>query len=137
MSLTKNTSRKTQFIAEVTVSHADLTSAVALPAIDMPSGTVVDDVKLIVDELFDPTTSAVIEVGIGGDTNKFVASQNVFTGQALGGRAGDVVGAGYKFTAPDTIDVLYTSGGGTATEGIVRLIVSFHYENESDFTVAI
>lgn len=135
MSFSKNIGRKQQYVAEVAVSHADLVSAVALPVIDMPSGTVIDDVVLVVDELFDPTDSAVVEAGIGGDTNKFVASQNVFTGQALGGRTGDTVAKGYRFTAPDTIDLLYTSGGGTATAGKLRLIVTFHFENESDFVV--
>lgn len=135
MSFTKNKDRKAPFVAEVMVSHADLTSAVALPVIDVPGNVVIDDVYLCLDTTFNPTTSAVVEVGIGGATAKFVASQNVFTGQALGGRAGAATGKGYRFTAPDTIDVLYTSGGGTATQGSFRLVVTGHYERQADFVV--
>jgi hypothetical protein len=46
-----------------------------------------------------------------------------------------VTGKGYRFTAPGSIAVKYTSGGGTATTGKLRLIVAFHYENEAEFVV--
>lgn len=136
MALVKNIARKEQSVAEISIVAADLTSGATLPVIDMPSGTVVDEVYVVVDELFNPTTSAVIEVGITGTTAKFLASQNIFTGQALGGRAGDVTGKGYRFAAPASIVVKYTSGGGTATTGKLRLVVAFHYENDSSFVVA-
>lgn len=135
MSFAKNPARKGQFIAEIILLAAHLVSAAVKGVIDMPGGTVVDDAYLVVDETFDPTTSAVIEIGTGDDTNKFVASQNIFTGQALGGRAGDAAGKGYRFAAPGEIVAKYTSGGGEATQGKVRVIVAFHYENESEFVV--
>lgn len=139
MSFTKNISRKNSYVAEVTIKHGDvgagITSASEFAAIDVLAGTVIDDCYIAVDELFDPTTSAVIEVGISGTTNKLVASQNIFTGQALGGRAGAATGKGYKFSAPGSIYAKYTDGGGTATAGELRIIVVFHYENESGFVV--
>lgn len=136
MAITKNSSRKTLFIAEVTIDHADLTSAEAFEAIDMPAGAIVDDAYIVLDETFDPTTSAVIEFGITGvDTDMFVASTNLFTGQSTVGKTGNVIGKGYRFTSPGAISGVYTSGGGTATQGSLRLVVLFHYENQSDFTV--
>lgn len=136
MSLVKNPARKEQYIAEVTIDHsAGLVSAAEFEAIDMPAGAILDDIYVALDEVFNPTTSAVIEFGITGTTNKFVASQNIFTGQTLGGRAGAETGKGYRFSAPAAIVGKYTSGGGEATTGKIRLIVLFHYENESEFTV--
>lgn len=135
MAFTKKAGRKAVFIAENTVTFADIVSATALPLIDMPAGTVIDDVFLALDTTFNPTTSAVVEIGITGTTAKFVASQNLFTGQTVGGRAGAVTGKGTRITAPTTINALYTSGGGAATQGQFRVVVVFHYENEADFTV--
>lgn len=140
MSITKNISRKSGYIAELVINYTDVTSgkiasASAFEAIDMPAGSIVDDVYICVDTLFNPTTSAVIEVGTSGTTNAFVASQNIFTGQATGGRAGAVTGKGYKFTTPGAIYAKYTDGGGTPTAGSLRIVVSFHYENSSEFVV--
>lgn len=140
MAFTKNTSRKSGYIAEVTIDHSmvsatGIVSATEFAAIDMPAGAIVDDSYLVVEELFNPTTSAVIEVGISGTTTKFIASQNIFTGQALGGRAGAATGKGYRFTAPGAVYVKYTDGGGTATAGKCRIVMLWHYENESEFTI--
>ena len=133
MAFTKDITRRQKFVAEVTLNHADLTSAAELKIIDMPAGAVIDDAYLVLDSTFDPTTSAVIEVGISGATAKFIASQNVFTGQTTGGRAGAATGKGYKFTATGAIVAKYTSGGGTATQGSARVIVAYHLANEADF----
>ncbi len=136
MAFEKNISRKIGFIAEILLTFADLTSGSVLEVIDCQSGTVVDEVIPVLDKTFDPTNTAVIEFGISDDTNKFVASQNIFTGQTLGGRAGDVTGRGYRFSEPGAIVAKYTSGGGTATQGQIRLIAHLHYENESEFVVS-
>lgn len=137
MAPTLNPSRKVQYVAEVTIDHADLTSAAEFNAIDMPAGTVLDDLYVAFDTDFDPTTSAVIEFGTAGATNTLVASQNIFTGQTNGTRACISTVRGTRFTTPTAIVGKYTSGGGTATQGSLRLIALFHYENESDFTVTI
>lgn len=133
--MNKNIGRKPLYVAEQLITHSDLVSGVNLDAIDMPGNTVVDEVIPVLDETFDPTTSAVIEFGTSDDTDRFVASQNIFTGQATGGRAGATTGRGFRFTAPGSIVAKYTSGGGAATQGKIRLIVLFHYENESEFVV--
>jgi hypothetical protein len=133
MPITKNTARKFGLVAEILINKADLVTAVEAPIIDMPAGAVIDDCYLAVDELFDPTTSAVIEVGTSDDTDKFVASQNIFTGQALGGRAGAATGKGYKFAAGGSIYAKYTTGGGLATVGKVRVVVLYHNEHQADF----
>ncbi len=135
MGATINTARKDQYIAEVAITPTGLTSAAEFDAIKMPAGTVLDEAYVSVDALFNPTTSAVFEFGTTGATATIVASQNVFTGQALGGRAGAVTAYGRKFDAPTTIVGKYTTGGGTATTGSLRLVVKFHYVNESDFAV--
>lgn len=133
MSIVKNIARKFGLIAELLILKASLVTGVAEAAIDMPSGAVIDDLYLALDETFDPTGSAVIEAGIEGDTAIALASQNVFTGQALGGRAGLATFKGHKFTQPGAIWVKYTSGGGLATQGKARLIVAYHHENQADF----
>lgn len=134
MSITKNAARKGQIIAEVTINKADLVTAVAAEVFDMPSGSVLDEIVPIVDETFDPTTSAVIEFGTSATTtNDLVASQNIFTGQATGARSMVATAKGTRFTAAGAIWAKYTSGGGLATQGKVRAIIYYHYENDCDF----
>ena len=134
MPITKNSARKYGLIAEILLSKADLVTAVAEAIIDMPSGSIVDEIIPVVDETYDPTASAVIEFGTAeGTTNDLVASQNIFTGQAVGARAMITTAKGYKFTARGAIWAKYTSGGGLATQGKMRVIVHYHYENEADF----
>jgi hypothetical protein len=127
-------SRKVPKVAEVTINKADLVTAVAAKIFNMPAGTVLDSAYLAVDTLFDPTTSAVIEVGsAAGTTNDIIASQNIFTGQALGGRAGLDTARGKQFTARGGIYAKYTSGGGLATAGKLRVVIFYHYANEAEF----
>lgn len=133
MSLTKDIGRKPALIAEIILTAAVLVSAQELEIIDMPAGAVIDDAYLAVDETFDPTTSAVIEVGVDGNTDQLITSQNIFTGQATGGRTGAATGKGTRFTSPGAIIAKYTSGGGQATQGQLRVIVSYHLENQADF----
>ena len=134
MAVTKDTARKFGLVAEITLLKASLVTVVQEAIIDMPAGSVIDDCYLAVDALFDPTTSAVIEVGTAtGTTNDLIASQNIFTGQALGGRAGAATGKGFKFTTGGSIWAKYTSGGGLATVGQLRLIVRYHNEAQADF----
>lgn len=135
MAFTKNSGRGSVQIASIQLGFADLTSGSVMEVIDMPSGTVIDDIYLSLDETFNPTTSAVIEVGTSDSTAQFIASQNIFTGQTLGGRAGLSTAKGCKFSAPGAITAKYTSGGGTATQGKLRVKVLYHYANQSDYYV--
>ena len=134
MAVTKDTARKFGLVAEITLAKDSLVTAVAAAVIDMPAGSVIDDIYPVVDALFDPTTSAVVEFGSAeATTNDLVASQNIFTGQALGARTGVATAKGFKFTTGGSIWAKYTSGGGLATVGQLRLIVRYHNEAQADF----
>lgn len=135
MPFSKDKSRRRPVVAEAVVSLADLTSGVALPVIDVPGGTVVASVDVILEEVFNSGTSDSLVVGDGTDTDGFLAATNVTTGQALGAKTQAVALKGKKYTADDTIDVILTSVGTAATTGRFRVIATMYTPNECEFVI--
>jgi hypothetical protein len=133
MPYAKDTSRRRLVVAEAVVRLADLTSGVALEVIEVPAGTIIDEVATILEEVFNSGTSDSLVVGDGGDTDRHLAATNVTTGQALGKKTVNTLGAGYKYTADDTIDVILTSVGTAATTGRIRVIAKMYLPAECEF----
>jgi len=77
----------------------------------------------------DSGTSFTLDIGDGGDTDRFVAAAT--TGQSAGfGVTSGMVAAsalGYQYTAADTIDFLVHAApaGSAATSGKIKLIVGY------------
>jgi len=130
MSFSKDTGRRRLVIAEALLVLADLESAVAKQAIDLPPGVIVDEVFARVEEAFNSSTSDAIVVGDSDDTDRYIASTSV---QTTGYKAGAASGRGYKNPAADTIDVIWTSGGGTPTTGKLRVICKYYDPNEAEY----
>lgn len=93
----------------------------------VPKGAVVIDVKLTstdIDSSGSPT--AVLDVGDGGDTDRFIDGSTI--GQAGGITAAMNVntGFGYTYTEEDTIDVLIQAGPATGATGTLKLAVTYY-----------
>lgn len=120
MAITKRDGRQEIKFAYVDINLADITSAVAAAAIDLPQNAVVVGGGVIVKEVFNSTTSDVLDVGDAGSQNRYKNDVNL---QALGYTA--LIPTGYIYTEPGSIKVHWTSGGGTPSTGKARLEV--HY----------
>ena len=130
MAITKNGARQDILVAELTVTYDDPTSdaAVAVPLIDLPANAVVVGGMVVVDTVFNSTTSDVLDLGDGADDDRYTASQ--INLQALGMTALTITG--YKYTAGDTVDMEWTAGStGTATTGQFRVILHYVIEGRA------
>lgn len=118
--------------AGLTAVKATYTAATALVVNDViqmvkvPLGAVIYRVELAVDDL-DTGAAIVLAVGDGVVADRYITGSTI--GQAGGVvTTNNVAGAGYTYTADDTIDVKVTTapaGGGT---GVIRLSVLFAKE---------
>lgn len=119
--------------AGVTAVVADLVVTAAatndvFEMVKIPRGAVIYDVILTAANI-DTGTALVMTVGDGGDTDRFITLSTV--GQAGGiARMNNQAGAGYSFTADDTIDITVTTGatGIEAGSPVVTLIVLYGRE---------
>lgn len=124
MPITKDAGRQWPLFAEVEFGFADLDGGVQVAtlvaeAIDVPYGACVIGGQLIIDEIFadaGDTGTCTIAVGDGGVANRYLGDTDA---TALGRTA--LVPTGYKYTAPDTIDVDVAIGTADLTRGKARL----------------
>lgn len=130
MTITKNSDRQWPMVATVAFDYTMFTSGTAEAAVDVPAGAKVTGGRLIVDTAFDSGTSDVMEVGDGGDVDRYVASVDV---QATG-LIGTWLTTGYQYTADDTVDIELTSVGTAATAGAGRLEVEYILDERSNET---
>lgn len=117
----------------VTLSYDTLSSdaAVAEGVVDLPANAIVVGGELIVDVVFNSTTSDVIDIGDGGNDDRYTSSAIDLT--ALGRTA--LTLTGYKYTVADAIDVEWTAGStGTATTGSARLIIQYVVDGRAAFS---
>lgn len=99
--------------------------------VTVPKNAIVVGGELVVDVVFNSTTSDVIDIGDGVDPDRYTASPIDLT--ALGRTA--LTLTGYEYPQQDTIDVGWTAGStGTATTGSARLIVQYIVNGRSAFS---
>ena len=117
---------------KVVVAEYEITAALALndvvQMVKVPAGAIVSNVVLATDDLdTDGTPAIVLDVGDGGDTDRYIDGSTV-------GQAGGITdssnlaidGIGYTYSVEDTIDVLVQVAPATgATSGTIKLIVSY------------
>lgn len=142
MAITKDSGRQTPLVAVLDVGYADLTGldATAVEAIDLPSGAVVTNGWVSVTEVFNSTTSDVLDVGDDADVDRYTTTAPLDL-TALGtyhfDNMGDIVtvktGGGYRYTVSNTIDVIHTGGtADTATTGAFTLYVEYYIEDRAN-----
>lgn len=133
MSITKNAGRQEVIAATVSITHDTLTSDAAASegVIQVPEGARVVGGHINVTEVFNSTTSDVLDLGDAGDVDRYSATPIDLT--ALGATALDVTG--YTYTAQDDIDVQWTAGStGTATTGEATITVLYIVDGRAAFS---
>ena len=117
---------------KVVVAEYEITAALALndvvQMVKVPAGAIVSNVVLATDDLdTNGTPAIVLDVGDGGDTDRYIDGSTV-------GQAGGITdssnlaidGIGYTYSVEDTIDGLVQVAPATgATSGTIKLIVSY------------
>ena len=93
--------------------------------IKVPAGARILDVILACDDVdTNGTPTIVLDVGDGGDTDRFIDGSTV--GQTGGvSRMNSAVGADYTYTADDTIDIRLDAAAATKAAGDVHLTVLY------------
>jgi len=133
MAITKKVGRQEVIAARVDITHDTLSSdaAVAEGVIQVPEGAVVVGGHIFVTEVFNSTTSDVVDIGDGVDDDRYTATPVDLT--ALGSTALD--SAGYKYLTEDDIDVEWTAGStGTATTGEATITVLYVVDGRAAFS---
>lgn len=120
MAMTLDTGRQYPLAATVDFVIGDLVSGVAAPAIKVPQGATVIGGDISFSTVFNSTSSDTFKVGDGGVTDRYVAN---VSGQSLARTA--LVPTGFTYTGVDTIDITWTSGGGSPTTGAGTLRVMY------------
>lgn len=117
---------------KVVVAEYEITAALALndvvQMVKVPAGAIVSNVVLSTDDLdTNGTPAIVLDVGDGGDTDRYIDGSTV--GQAGGTTDSSslaIGGLGYTYTDEDTVDVLVQAAPATgASSGTIKLIVSY------------
>lgn len=133
MAVTKNVGRQEVIAARVVIGFADPTSDATASegVIQVPEGAQVVGGYVSVTEVFNSTTSDVLDLGDGGDIDRYSATQVNLA--ALGVTALDITG--FTYTAQDDIDMQWTAGAtGTATTGSFEIVVQYIVTNRAAFS---
>ena len=130
MPITKNSARQCPVVAHVDINLADLVSGTDLQAIELPLNAVVIDGGITVTEVFNSTTSDVLDVGDATVQNRYLNDASLRSLARV-----PLVPTGFKAgTAERNITVRWVSGGGTPTTGKLRLDVTYYVVGRSEFT---
>lgn len=114
-----------KWIDVVLANHA---SAVNLPVINLPAGAIVTGGFVIVTQVFNSTSSDVLDIGDQTTENRYKNDINL---QALGYTA--IVPTGFVVPIGGTqIIAQWTSGGGTPTTGTYTLAIAYIVRGVSD-----
>lgn len=143
MAITKKSGRQGVIQAIANFVLADLTSGVAVPAIDLPANARILNVLLRFDVAFNSgTTDAIVIQSNEGTPKAYItiaagagalAANKVWSSDpALAGTASSNVL--FLNTVPSTIDVKWTGAGTAATTGTGILVVEYVVNNRSEFS---
>jgi len=130
MTITIKDSRQEVVCAFADFALADLAASGSFNnAIQVPADAIVLGGYIAFSEVFNSTTSDVFTVGDTVDDDEYGAA---ISGQAAALTA--LVPTGYKYAAQTYLGIKWTSGGGTPTTGIGRLVVYYMVTTKCDFT---
>jgi hypothetical protein len=94
-----------------------------LEMIKVPAGATIQEIVLSTTASLGATST--VEIGDGGDTDRFFAAANFGNGAASLVRLSNPIGHGYKYTSDDTIDVRIATNGTPATGAVVTMTVAY------------
>ena len=131
MAIKKKSGRQTTILAHVAFTFADFSRVTTVKdvqkAIEIPKGAVILGGGIVIDTVFNSTTSDVVTVGDVTTDNRYKAAINA---QALGLTA--LVPTGYKTAvSTDIVLTLVPTGVAMPTTGAGRLWVEYYVENRS------
>jgi hypothetical protein len=94
-----------------------------LEMVKVPAGATIQEIVLSTTGSLGATST--VEIGDGGDTDRFFAAANFGNGAAGLVRLGAAAGHGFKYTAEDTIDVRIATNATPATGAVVTMTVFY------------
>lgn len=127
MTISLNNGRQNALVAEQDLALADFTTGVALEVMKLPYNSIVIGGFINVTEVFNSTTSDVLDLGHSDDDDEY--SPTPINLQALGVTALTVTG--YVNTGGLNLIGTWTSGGGTPTTGTAKLVVQYIIEDRA------
>lgn len=118
--IVKKYGRQTARHAYIDILLANLATGVDYPVIELPAGAIVVGGAISCTEVFNSTTSDVLDVGDLVSENRYKNDANL---QALGYTV--LVPTGYVVPATANVTIRWVSGGGVPTTGKFTLMVSY------------
>ena len=94
----------------------------------MPAGAVIVSGSIVTTEVFNSTSTDVLDIGDSGSRNRYKNDANI---HSLGLVA--LVPTGYVYTVPTKISALWVSGGGVPTTGKYRLTIEYFVRGRAEF----
>jgi hypothetical protein len=94
-----------------------------LEMVKVPAGATVQEIVLSTTASLGATST--VEIGDGGDTDRYFAAANFGNGAAGLVRLSNAIGHGFKYTAEDTIDVRIATNATPATGAVVTMTVFY------------
>ena len=122
--------------AVVDIAFGDIPGATEVPVLDLPQGSTVVDITLVVDTAFAGGTTHDLDIGDVTDPNRY--TQTISEIDAAGLPANPPAISGFETSSSEPqISVTPTHTGGDPTSGAARLIVGYvnadrHDENFGD-----
>lgn len=121
--------RQQLIVANLDLVLANFATTVDYNLIQVPAGAVIEGGAIVVDTVFNSTTSDVISIG---DTTTYNLYKSALTIQATGLTA--LVPTGKIYTVPTWLTARWVSGGGTPTTGALRVSVTYYVRGRAQFT---
>ena len=143
MAITKITGRQEVIAARADFGFADLTTGVAVPAIDLPPGARVKKVTLRITEAFNSVTSDALTVQSSEGTPKTylviaAASASLPLGKVWDAQAAitGTTSSNFSFVNPvaSTLNILWATVGGVPTTGKGTLLVEYVVDGRTEFS---
>jgi len=100
------------------VAGAVGTTAVA--AVDLPANAIVTGGFVVVDTVWNSSGTTTFAIGDGTTADRYKTATTLKTAGLTA-----LVPTGFKYTAPDTVDITVVVAGSTASAGAGRLVVTY------------
>ena len=135
MAITFKPGRQEKIVATVDYTFSDLTSGTAIAAIKLPKGARVLNVTNKIGTAFNSATSDALIIQSNESTPKAYITIAAGSGALSAGltSVAATTNLGFKFTAPQTVDVKWTGVGTAPTTGDGTLIVEYIIDGRAAF----
>lgn len=136
MSITKKSGRQEVISARADFTFADLTSATAVPAIDLPAKARILSAYLKIGTAWNSATSDGVVVQSNESTPKAYVTISAASGALSAGLTTVAASTNLAFVNPvaSTLDVKWTGAGTAPTTGTATLIVEYVVDDRAAFS---